>query len=150
MGIIRILHPPHGIFLSIDGFEFNTDPTNIDFWVQIGNDEGLHHDFYQVRSWNNIFLSNGIPGPLFVENIWWSLVDPSGSALSSDVLPPTPPVVGNWQDNVLGITGPKQIFEVRARVTLAIPEPGTILLFGVGGLIFRLKKKNKRKFQAFF
>jgi hypothetical protein len=87
---------------------------------------------YWLASYNNASLDNGA----LVDSIWWQLNDDTGSALSSDALPTTFPFLGDWQANVLGIEGDRR-YGIKAHVTSAIPEPCTVLLFGVGTLFLR-------------
>jgi hypothetical protein len=127
--------PPHGIFLSVSGFDFETDPTNVDFLVEIENDHPPD-DNYLLRSYNNIPLSNGT----LVAHISWWLYDPTGSALSSTDLPVTAPVLTDWQSNHLDIHGEKGTFGFSAHVISAVPEPATLSLFGLVGLLLRKRR----------
>jgi len=130
---------PCGIFLSVGGFEFKTNPTNVDFLVGIANDvtSGGLHDSYWIHSYNNLPLSNGT----LVDSISWSLRDYSATALSGIGLPITAPVLDDWPSNQLRMRGPCEMdFVVDAHVTSAIPEPATVLLLGLGGLLIR--KRN--------
>jgi hypothetical protein len=129
--------PPYGFFLSVGGFDFGTDPTDVDFVIEIINDytSGGLHDGYILGSYNNVPLPNGTS----VGQIFWSLRDESAKALSSIDLPTGPPVLNDWQFNDLRI-GLSRASEIRGHVTSAIPEPASILLFGVGCLLFRKHK----------
>jgi len=124
--------PPAGIALTVGGFNFMTDPFDIAFHLAIRNNSLSGDDSYWLASHNNLPLSNGSP----VESIWWQLNDNTGSALSSDALPTTFPFLGDWHANVLGI-GADRRYGITAHVTSAIPEPATVLLFGLGGLLLR-------------
>ncbi len=129
--------PPHGIFLSVSGLDFETDLANVDFLVEVGNDHpwfdpSINKDHYLVRSYNNIPLSNGT----LVDHISWQLDDPTGNALSSDDLPTTAPTLNDWQANHLRLEADRK-YLVDAHVTSSIPEPATTLLFGLGGLLLR-------------
>jgi hypothetical protein len=116
----RYLHytPPYGIFLSVGGFNFETDPANVDFLVEITNDYPPN-DGYFLLSYSNIPLSSDV----VVDYIFWHLYDPMGSALSTDALPTTPPVLDEWQFNHLLITGPSlgKSFGIEGHVISAIP-----------------------------
>jgi hypothetical protein len=135
----RHYQAPCGISLSVGGFEFRTDPGNVDFLIQI-IDDYPPEDNYLVRSRNNLPLPDGT----YVGGISWVLEDPSGTALSSDALPATAPVLDDWGSNELwfggGIRG--DAFGVISHVTSAavIPEPGAIVLLGVGALILVKRK----------
>jgi len=129
-------NPPAGISLNVGGFDFKTDPANVEFHVAIRNDiQPGGSDIYALGSSNNLLLSNGTS----VEGITWQLYDPTGNALSSDALPTTAPVLEDWQSNVLHIYGYKDRFHIYATVTSAqiIPEPATILMLGFGCLLLR-------------
>jgi hypothetical protein len=125
--------PPAGIYLSVGGFNFQTDPTNVEFQVFIRNNNQSGDDVYGVGSSNNLALVNGT----IVNTIYWQLNDHTASALLSDALPTTPPVLTKWQSNHLRLEGQGLNFLVDAQVTTAIPEPSTFLLFGLGTLLLR-------------
>lgn len=128
--------PPAGIALTLGGFNFMTDPFNIAFAVAIRNDiPPGGGDVYSVGSSNNLPLSNGTP----VERIWWQVNDNTGSALSSDALPTTFPLLDDWQANVLSLESDRA-FIIHAYVTSVIPEPCTILLFGLGTMLLRKRR----------
>ena len=123
--------PPFGVFLNVGGFAFQTDPTNVYFEMGIGNDRPWG-DTYFFLSFNNLSLSNSSP----VDRISWQLDDPTGTALSSDALPTTAPVLDDWHANVLAF-GADRRYGIQAHVTSAIPEPTCIILLSVGGLFLR-------------
>ena len=124
--------PPAGIALTVGGFNFMTDPFNIAFHVAIRNNSLSGDDSYWLASDNNLPLSNGTQ----VDEILWSLRDPSGTALSSDALPTTAPVLDHWQSNILTF-GADRLYGISAHVTYAIPEPATIMLVGIGAVFLR-------------
>ena len=124
--------PPAGIALTVGGFNFMTDPFNVAFHVAVRN-KSSGDDSYWLANRNNLPLSNGT----IVDSIVWSLRDSSAQALSSDALPPTVPVLANWEWNVLDFHGERGGFHVFAHVTSAIPEPTTIILLSIGGLFLR-------------
>jgi len=140
--------PPCGISLGVGGFMFSTDPANIEFLVEIINDHppfsSINRDAYLLRSYNNLPLSNGT----LVYDISWHLNDSTATALSSDALPTTPPILDDWSQSGLYISGGfgteidpitsrPPVFVFEAHVTSAIPEPATILLLTLGGLLLR-------------
>lgn len=129
--------PPAGVLLAVSGFEFRTDPASVVFEMLIINDNPSGHDIYAFGSFNNLPLSNGAS----VDRISWQLNDPSGSVFSSDALPTTAPVLEDWQ-SIYGLIldGQRGGYIINAHVTSAIPEPSTILLLGLGGLV--LRKRN--------
>jgi len=129
---------PYGIFLSAGGFSFSNDFSNVNFLVEILNDnQGL--DAYVLHSYKNLNLLNGA----IVEHISRQLSDSTGTALSSDALPLNAPVLSDWKFNHLRIIGEKSnFFGIDANVTSAIPEPSSILIISLGSL-FLLRKKIK-------
>jgi hypothetical protein len=127
--------PPTGISLTISGFEFKTDPSNVLFEMLIVNNNISGHDIYALASFNNLALSNGTS----VEDISWQLNDLTGTVFSSDALPTTAPVLDDWQTNILNISG-SRTFGIWGHVTSAVPEPVTLLLLGLGGL-FLIKQR---------
>ena len=113
-----------GISLNVSGFNFKTDPTNVDFLVSAGN-YALGGDSYALLSYHNSPLIDTTQ----VQYINWQLDDSTGTALSSDILPLTAPDLSKWNYNSLFITTDRN-FTVIAIITSAtlIPEP-TIILF---------------------
>ncbi len=131
--------PPGGVSFNVGGFNFATDSSNVVFRVFIRNDNQSGDDIYGIESQNNLPLYNGT----LVDYIWWQLNDHTASALSSDALPTTAPILGQWQANHLRLETLRD-YRIDAHVTSAIPEPATVLLVGLGGLILatRIKKQN--------
>jgi len=82
---------PYGISLSGGGFTFQTDPDNVEFIVEIVNNNP-YDDGYLLLSYNNLPLYDNVS----VGHISWQLDDSTGTALSSDALPTTPPVLEDW------------------------------------------------------
>ena len=125
----------YGISLYIGGLNFKTDPTNVDFLVSVGNwSSGT--DNYGLLSYRNLPLSNGA----LVDEISWQLTDPTGTALSNDVLPLIAPDLSKWHSNGLTIDSDRESgFRIGARITSAtlVPEPISILLFGLGMMLAR-------------
>jgi len=129
---------PCGIFLSVGGFDFQTDPTNVEFLVEIINDyiSGGLHDSYGLRSYNNLSLSNGTS----VYHIQWWLSDDTAGAISSDTIPTIAPSLEDWESlNFLRLEGEKGVYIVDAHVTstVLVPEPTTLLFFALGASILR-------------
>ena len=126
---------PAGIFLTVGGFQFSTDPTSVNFLVSVCNAGGPYdRDNYLLISYNNLALSNGT----LVDHISWQLDDPTGNALSSDALPTTPPLLDDWQSIIgLRLDGERGGYIVDAHVTSAVPEPATIVLFVIGALLLK-------------
>jgi len=122
------------VSLTVGGFHFITDTDNMDYRIAISNGY-QSRDSYSVGSKNNLPLSNGV----LVHDIYWLLVDNTCNALESDMLPTTPPVLEQWQTNRLRIETDRN-FYIDAHVTSAVPEPATIILFGIGTLLFRKRR----------
>ena len=88
-----------GIEVKAGGFVFKTDPNDVEFAIAIGNDlVNPNGDLYEVISFSNLNLSNG----LVVYGLEWFLYDPTGTALSDDVLPTTAPVLSKWNQSASG------------------------------------------------
>lgn len=90
---------PNGIFLESKGYEFATDPTDVDFVLELVNDHGGPGDNYLLRSQNNAPASLNVS----VDNISWQLDDASGAALDSVGLTTEPPVLADWT-SIFGLT----------------------------------------------
>lgn len=139
VGDYRHYNTPAGMYLTVGGLEFQTDPANVDFLVEIVNDHPSGYvDGYLVRSSNNLPLLNGVG----VDSIRWQLDDYSGSVLSNTIIPSTAPILSNWPDgNMLRIHMDRG-YLIRGHATNAyvIPEPATVLLFGLG-IVFLRKRK---------
>lgn len=143
---------PYGVYLTIGGFNFQTDPQNVRFLMGVTNDyppEQLE-DQYVLISYNNLPIYDGVG----LGNIGWQLDDYTHSALSSAALPTTAPVLSNWEQNVgLTIDGGKIVngeislfdaFQLSGIVTNVklIPEPVSALLLGIGVVLLRLRNKR--------
>jgi len=130
--------PPSGIYLTVGGFDFHTDPTNVEFHIAIRNDiQPTGEDIYALVSYNNLPLSNGTP----VDYISWQLYDSTGHALPTDALPTTPPVLTDWE-TIYGLRlEADRTFLIDAHVTFAVPEPTALLLFTLAGLLL-IRKQN--------
>jgi len=134
---------PYGVSFSVGGFEFKTNPDNVSFIVEVVNNYPSGDDYGYI-SYNNLPFSESAG----VGNISWFLSDPTATALSSDALPTTVPVLNLWQDNDLMITGGGwqgetwNEYGIHAEVTSAqlVPEPGTFLLLTLGALAIRKRR----------
>jgi hypothetical protein len=88
--------PPAGFRVEAGSYVFETDPGNVNVLIEVVN-RGT--DNFLVRSYNNLRV-----GPnLIVEPFDWQLDDPSGTALASDALPTTPPLLSQWQ-SIFGVS----------------------------------------------
>jgi hypothetical protein len=130
---------PYGIFLEVNGFEFQTDPASVDFVFDVGNDYADSDDYF-LLSGNNVPLPDGT----YVGGIYWHLSDSTETALSSDKLPTTAPVLDDWGFNFMsfGAGTRARSFAIASHVvsTELVPEPATIFLLGMGGLLLRKRK----------
>jgi len=138
---------PYGISLTIGTLTFQTNPANVNFMIGISNNyDGASLDVYGVASYNNLELDNGT----IVDEFGLRFDDYSGTALSSDALLPIPLELSQWESKGLGIHGsgyPSPPIEGDKSVPFSIighidsvwlvPEPTTLLLFGLGGLFLR-------------
>jgi hypothetical protein len=137
---------PAGITLMVGGLVFMTDPENVEFSITVDNDfctVADCHDALLIESGNNLPLPNGFP----VNNISLVLVDSSVSALSSDELPTTAPVIGDWETGFVDIWASRARqygFEIYGNLTSAvlIPEPTTIWLLVLGSLAIVRKRRG--------
>jgi hypothetical protein len=92
---------PCGIFLTLGSLHFQTDLHDVDFLLEIGNNQ-YDSDFYLLRSYNNLALSD----TLEVDHIAWQLDDDTGTALDSTDMPLTAPNLADWvQGFALSIEG---------------------------------------------
>lgn len=135
----RHTESPYGMFLSAEGFLFETDSENVNFTIGVKDDYSgpfnTHYDEFIATSYNNLSLDGGVS----VSLIEWNLSDSSAQALSNMNLPLIAPLLSDWDFNCLSISGAGNIFNIESHVTSAIliPEPCTILLFGLGVLLAR-------------
>jgi hypothetical protein len=78
--------------VTAGGLVFKTNPSNMDYNIDISNNHISNWDEISVLSLNNLQLDNG----MLVTIIQWDLVDYNGTALDSDALPTTAPVLTDW------------------------------------------------------
>jgi len=118
IGLYQHFDSPFGIKLKVKELVFETDPNNVEFFIEIINDHETLADEYLLRSRNN----RPLPGGIGVDNILWYLHDPTATALNVQALPIGPPVLENWQStkNGLFIVGPpplETMYYITAQVT---------------------------------
>jgi hypothetical protein len=144
-GSYRHTTPPYGWYLTADGFVFQTDPGNVDFWVSVTNyDQPPKKDHYVVSSLNNLPFNNDV-----FYSIGWQLDDSTCTALSSDALPTTPPVLEDWNYKwgiqiIARYNDPPfqtLAFRMESEVTEVVPEPATFMLLALGSLTLLRRKK---------
>ena len=109
----------------------------VNFLVSVGN-WASGTDNYGLISYNNLPLSDGTP----VQYINWQLDDPTGTVLSSDVLPLTAPDLSKWQSWFGLSISTDRNFGISATITSATPEPATAFLFGLGIILARKKLRR--------
>jgi len=133
--------PPSGIYLTIGDLIFQSTHDNVNFLISIVNNNSEGADIYAVSSYNNDPLDNATA----VDFIAWQLTDSTGSVFSNDHLLSVAPILDQWTENILRINGTNDaFFMIQGHVTSAVPEPGTLLLIGLGamGLIVGKTPKN--------
>ncbi|MEN6385028.1 MAG: PEP-CTERM sorting domain-containing protein [Phycisphaerales bacterium] len=126
---------PYGINLSLGGYQFQTAANHIGrFDIEIGNDDPGPPligplDYYLVCC--NAFIP--IDG-ITINSFTWNLHDTSYTAISSDALPVTAPVLTDWEFNKFYIfgSGNNGDFSITGTITEAVPEPLTISLLAIG------------------
>jgi hypothetical protein len=130
---------PYGVLIRVNGFEFQTNPGSVDFVIDIGNDYADSDDYF-LLSHNNLPFPDGT----YVGGIYWHLSDSIMTALSSDALPTTAPILDDWGFNFMSVGGGTRArsFAFASHVISAevIPEPSTMLILGLGGLVLRKRR----------
>jgi hypothetical protein len=120
VGDYRYATAPNGIRLNVNGLNFNTNPADVDFLLEVVNNyENL--DNYHIISYNNLFAVSAM-GEFVMNIIDWQLDDPTQTALSSTDLPKRPPVLADWQ-SIFGLnimSSGDDFFLIRANVTSAV------------------------------
>jgi hypothetical protein len=153
--------PGYGITVTLGNYTFRTNPADVEFLLEVVHrapPPASTGDNYLLRSYRNSPLAPG----LLVDHISWQLDDPTGTALSSDALPLTPPNLADWT-SIFGLTitggdapppfGDQDYF-IRGHVDsvsaiTAVPEPGSLILLsiaalGLVGYVQRCKKQKGR------
>jgi hypothetical protein len=132
VGTYRHTSSSFGIEVKAGGLTFKTNPSDVDFIIQI-LDNYYTQDAYIVSSPNNLQLSNG----MLVNEISWFLVNNFDlTVVTSDVLPTTAPVLADWTEiNDVRLIGshpsqPFKIYGVKAHVTKAT-KPKAVNVNGV-------------------
>lgn len=131
---------PYSLCLSLGDYELKTATNHAGgFRIRIANDDPMANlwDFYRVESDEIV----SVPSVGFdVDYIRWSLGDITHTALDSDMLPISSPVLADWNYNALKIIS--NSFTINGEVTVAvIPEPLSFTLMAMG-IIFSLQKRR--------
>jgi hypothetical protein len=140
VGIYEYDISPFGMWVSsASGLTFGTNPAEVQFSIRIANGSNDAYIVSPVEAGGSLLP---LPNGTVVNEMFWQLNDYTGTALSSDALPLTPPVLEHWNDiNHLYISGgPRDTkFMIGARVieTWIIPEPAAVLLLACGILLTR-------------
>ena len=127
-----------------NGAIFQSDSSNLNFQIQIrDNDQAKPGDRYVAWSQHNLSLYDGVE----VNTIWCEFLAASYDVLDSDALPDYPPNLDNWSESFIFINGRTidadgkivDYFEITAQITSVtlIPEPATLILLGLGGMLIR-------------
>ena len=108
----------YGILLRVGNYLFKTDPSDVDFLVEVVCRPGRHN--YLLRSYNNLVFGPRLT-EVCVDHVAWQLDDPRGKALTGDALPLDPPRLAAW-DSDFGLTidggvSRRKEFFIRAHVT---------------------------------
>jgi hypothetical protein len=125
IGLYLYTSSPYGIEVNAGNFVFKTDSNNVYFAIAIYNNWSVYgfppEDDFDLGSLNNLPLSNG----LLVTSLEWDLTDTTATAISSDALPTTAPVLADWNSGQ-GVfiegkspSNPSQTFDIWAYVTEA-------------------------------
>jgi len=114
--------PPNGIRVSVGGLTFQTDPTDVQFFMEmVNNHTGPVIDAYGVQSFKNVTQSLCPP---VVDNIAWGLQDTTLTALSSEALLLTPPNLSAFQQNLFNISNNFQPSYLIRGIVRTISERG--------------------------
>jgi hypothetical protein len=135
VGEYEHLSSPFGITLNINGLLFASNPQDVHCLIELYNDYGST-DRYMISSTSNLPV-DGVE----VGQILWQLNDSNCTALNSDALLMTAPVLSDWQSNNFRITcGNDGATRIGGTITDAytvyvVPEPTTVILMGFGAVV---------------
>jgi hypothetical protein len=118
--------PPNCLVVFAGNHIFRTDFVNVDnvFVIHDSVTDGGLHDYYSYSSYKNVLTIPGYP----TYRIWISLIDKTGTALSSDSLPLTAPDLNNWlYEKGLHLAGVGFVWNIQSillSVTAGDPQTG--------------------------
>ncbi len=140
VGCYEYHNSPFGIFLSIGGFTFASNPQDMDFVIVLCNDDDSK-DRYLLSSTGNLPL-DGVE----VSQILWQLIDDDASVLTSDALIAPVPISGDWDKNNFRIDCSGGATRIGAKITDAqfVPEPTAVLLWGLGAVVLCRRRAGHR------
>jgi hypothetical protein len=164
VGDYRHTSSPYGVSFDINGYGFRTNPHEVDFLLELGNDrDTADYDFYLFHRYNNLFDLAVPPLPAFPEipprnTVSFYLRDSTGNVLTSTEIPLQAPVLENWPgpnymniSSESGVYGGEFFYYIRAELlsvtpSAPVPEPCTMLLFasGIAGLL-GYRRKSRRQ-----
>jgi len=111
---------PYGVTVTIGTHTFRTDPSNVNFILELVNNYEAS-DNYVFHSYSNL-ETDGVP----IEIISWQLDDPTSTLLASPALTATAPDVTRWQQIFgLDISGRNGWFSFLLRGTVSDVQLGT-------------------------
>ena len=106
-----------GVVVKVGNYVFRTNPRHVNFLIEVVDRPGS--DNYLLRSYNNVCSQ-----PVMVDHIAWQLDDSTGTALTNELMPVTPPALAAWQ-SVFGMTVSGGFF-LRGTVTSISEAPAII------------------------
>ncbi len=119
---------PYGISLKAGGKVFETDPQNVHFSVGLTNNY-YDRDTYLLWSDSNRPLSDHQT----INYIYWSLQDPTQTAIKSIALPRTAPKLSDWQQP------PGGILEVNVHDS-TVSDPNDVITFYIRAHVTQAQK----------
>jgi len=112
---------PFGMALFINGYHFRTDPANVQFGIQVHNDQGTTpQDEIGVYSSDNIF--DIVPASVGSTYMVWVVIDASAALLTDTSLPIGPLDLSLWPVNGLQIQCDDSTHATAYRVMATITE----------------------------
>lgn len=128
---------PDQFSICLGGYEFKT--SEVGYNMQIWNNFTFldwSYDMYSISSVGVVPLPN-----ISSYIINWSLRDTTKTALSSEALLDIAPILNDWNYNHFQISsGNSFLLDGIVTNAILIPEPASMFLLGLGGLLLRRKK----------